>query len=140
MPGQFLVPLGRLLMIGTNIWCCIGAFLFDFNETHIFNPRWPPHAKFHDGQTLRLAVLLAALSSFLVYQSVGMDPLEAKNNLRWAAVLGSFYCGAGLSAIFYPGTAWVDPEYKRKGQVTQLEIFSVMLGVMWLGCVLATWS
>ncbi len=32
--------------------------LADWNATHIYNPLWPPHAKFHNAQTMTIAVLL----------------------------------------------------------------------------------
>jgi hypothetical protein len=35
----------------------IGAFLADYNETHIFNVNWPPHAKFHGGQNATRSAL-----------------------------------------------------------------------------------
>ena len=42
----------------------LGAFAADFNKTHLLNPRWPPHAKFHDGQTILLALLLSVCALF----------------------------------------------------------------------------
>lgn len=37
--------LGRILLTLDGAMLLFGAFLADWNETHIHNPRWPPHAK-----------------------------------------------------------------------------------------------
>ena len=45
---------GKLLISGVAAFTAVGAYLYDYNETHMFNPQWPPHAKFHDAQTISL--------------------------------------------------------------------------------------
>jgi len=48
-------------------------------------------------------------------------------------LIGSFYCVAGLSAIFYPGTDWFDPEHKPSGSINQGHLFSGQVVLMWVG-------
>jgi hypothetical protein len=43
------------------------AYVFDWNETHVYNPHWPPHAKFHNAQTLLLGPLLGTVSLFFLW-------------------------------------------------------------------------
>ncbi|MDQ4128886.1 MAG: hypothetical protein M3151_13220 [Actinomycetota bacterium] len=38
----------------------MGGFLANGNLTHLFNPRWPPQARFHDARTIILGTLLGA--------------------------------------------------------------------------------
>lgn len=38
------VPLGKLLISVTAVGTMAGPYIFDFNETHIFNPEWTAHA------------------------------------------------------------------------------------------------
>jgi hypothetical protein len=54
----------RMIFTALGIFLAVGSHLADYNETHIFNPRWTQHAKFHGGQTLMFSILLAALSIF----------------------------------------------------------------------------
>jgi hypothetical protein len=51
---------GKTLMSATAVAQIIGPFVFDFNETHIYNPSWPPHAEFHNAQTMSSGVALSA--------------------------------------------------------------------------------
>jgi hypothetical protein len=37
--------LGRIFLTLDAIGLLLGAPIADYNHTHIFNPRWPPHAK-----------------------------------------------------------------------------------------------
>jgi len=37
--------LGRILLTLDSVGLLFGAVIADWNETHVFNPRWPPHAK-----------------------------------------------------------------------------------------------
>jgi hypothetical protein len=47
----------------------VGAHMADFfSNTHIFNDRWPPHAKFHTGQTLSMSILLGVMSVFFAWR------------------------------------------------------------------------
>ncbi|KAK1021021.1 hypothetical protein LTR33_018606, partial [Friedmanniomyces endolithicus] len=52
--SQSLLTPGRALITLANLLYAVGAFAADFNETHVYNPRWPPHARFHNGQTMTL--------------------------------------------------------------------------------------
>jgi hypothetical protein len=115
MAASSLTP-GRGLFLVGNLLYSVGAFLADYNVTHVFNKNWPPHAKFHNGQTMSLGILLALTSTYFAFRPAfsQLSPAEAKHNILTAAVVGSFYCVAGLSAIFYPGTHWFDPEFEMK--------------------------
>ena len=37
--------LGKIFLTVDAVLLLIGAPLADYNHAHIFNPRWPPHAK-----------------------------------------------------------------------------------------------
>ncbi len=37
--------LGRILLTIYAAALLFGAVIADWNHTHVFNPRWPPHAK-----------------------------------------------------------------------------------------------
>ena len=50
----------------------IGGLLADYflasSAHHIKNPRWPPHAKFHNAQGILMGVSLAILTIVLLFQ------------------------------------------------------------------------
>jgi MacB-like periplasmic core domain len=48
------------------------AYVFDWIETHVYNPNWPPHAKFHNAQTLLLGPLLGTVSLVLLLVGAGL--------------------------------------------------------------------
>lgn len=37
--------LGRILLSVDSVFLIFASVLADWNETHIYNTRWPPHAK-----------------------------------------------------------------------------------------------
>lgn len=107
----------------------------DYNETHVLNPRWPPHAKFHNGQTMSLSVLLSTVSLYLLFRTNGSRKQHI-DDLFLAAWVGAFYMFAGLTASLYPGTAWTDPEFRKSKEVDetpQMYAFSIGLAVLWAG-------
>ena len=58
------LPLGKLLISSAAAAGMVGPYLFDWNETHIFNATWPPHAKFHNAQTMSSGVVLGLATLF----------------------------------------------------------------------------
>jgi len=55
----------RLIFTAIGVSLPLAAHAADMNRTHIYNPRWPRHAKFHNGQTLSMSLLLGGLATFL---------------------------------------------------------------------------
>lgn len=91
------------------------------------------HARFHNGQTMTLGLLLMAMSIHLAFKpalDANITTAMAKNSALYAALVGSFYCAAGLAAILYPGTDWKDPGAKHGGG--QIYVFGVQLTSMWV--------
>jgi len=119
--------LGRILLTISGLGNMLGPFIADFNETHVKNPRWPPHAKFHNGQTMSLGLILGALCLYYTFRRSN----NQRDSLRTAAVLGSIYFIAGLSAILYPGSLAVDPEFGTG--FPQLPIFVGIIVASWGG-------
>jgi len=101
MLGRFFISLSAFTQI-------VGPFVADFNETHVKNPRWPPHARFHNGQTMTLGLCLGLATIYYGFRRT--TPATKVDSITTAAVFGSLYWIAGLSAIWYPGTKWKDPE------------------------------
>jgi len=103
-----LMPLSsRLLFTALAIVLMAGSHLADYNKTHIFNPRWTQHAKFHDGQTLMFSILLAMLTIFFAWRKT-TDRVAA---VLAASAFAAVYFFAQAGAILYPGTAAFDPEF-----------------------------
>lgn len=40
------MSLGKILLTMDALGLLFGAPIADMNETHQYNPRWPPHAKY----------------------------------------------------------------------------------------------
>jgi hypothetical protein len=92
---------GRVCIAVGTVAAPVGAFVFDFNESHVRNPAWPPHAKFHNAQTMSLAVALAGLTLWQLRPSV--------RRVGLASALGSTYWLTQVSSLAFPGTALKDP-------------------------------
>ena len=119
---------GRVLLALNAVWAPLGAFRFDWNETHVFNPAWPPHAKFHNAQTMSLAVGLAALAVWKVRPGAPR-PQEA-------AAVASLYWLTQLSSVMFPGTALQDPGQPpppRLGPVPVDQRFVALVGLATAG-------
>jgi hypothetical protein len=102
----------RCLFTINAIGLAIGGFAADWNASHIFNPRWPPHAKFHDAQTMALGVLLAAATLYFTWRRSG----DRRTNILAAAVTGGMTLWAQAAAFAFPGVAWTDAELLKPGQ------------------------
>jgi len=92
---------------------CYGGFLADAvipstSRMHLWNPRWPPHAKFHNGQTMLMGISTGTLALVLLF---GVRPITMPWFLTATAV-ASLYWLTLVFAPFFPGTAWIDPEFK----------------------------
>ncbi len=98
---------GKVLISATAVGQMIGPYLFDFNETHIYNESWPPHAKFHNAQTMSSGVALSVATLVNLWR-----PGSGRVGLDAAALSASVYWVSQLSAFLYPGTASVDPPGK----------------------------
>ena len=104
------------------IGCCLltlvaavtisGSFLADWNTTHIYNPNWPPHARFHNGQTMAVGVLLGLAALFFTWRRKG----DVRTNLIAAALFDAFYWISQAMAFLFPGVAWTDPNLLKPGQ------------------------
>ncbi len=91
---------------------CFGGFVADaivpsIAKQHLRNPRWPPHAKFHNGQTMTMGILGGSLSLFILFY---FRPLTLPLLLLATAVASMYWVSMAISPLF-PGTAWYDPEF-----------------------------
>jgi hypothetical protein len=129
---------GLLLLTAVNLFQAIGTYAADWNKTHIYNSNWPPHAKFHNAQTMAMAAVLAVASLYFVWRKGG----DASTNVLAAAILSAVYWVTQGLANFYPGVAWTDPEFLKPGQTLhdiapQMILDPIVLGVVFLGWYLA---
>jgi peptidoglycan/LPS O-acetylase OafA/YrhL len=103
---------GRILLTLVALTTAVGGYIADWNETHVYNPKWPPHAKFHNGQTLSTGVLLGCSALYYVFRSQPSPAIE-RESLYAASWLLSLNYVAQLSAVLYPGSLPVDPEFGK---------------------------
>ncbi|MET0898466.1 MAG: DUF6640 family protein [Mycobacterium sp.] len=103
----------RLLLVLVAVVTLVGALVADAlgpgAAQHLDNPKWPPHAKFHDAQYIVMSMLLAAIVLVLLSQkaldrfvTVGLS----------AAILATPWLGM-LGALLFPGTSMLDPEFDQ---------------------------
>ncbi|EHY54141.1 hypothetical protein HRR83_004794 [Exophiala dermatitidis] len=151
-PSTLTISPGRLLLTLVSLSTSISCYIADWNETHVKNPKWPPHARFHNGQTMSMGLVLGLLTLYFTWRKPpkpqatsspsgpgsnidankdGFSVALAKDSITSAALVGSLYWITGISAIMYPGTKWVDPEFGTGAP--QRGVFLGHLVLVWVG-------
>ena len=107
-------------------------------KQHIWNPLWPPHAKFHNGQTMLMGIIGGTLSLAILF---GSRPLTLPLFLIAAAVAGSYFVAMAFAPVF-PGTDWIDPEFagttgRPLGLAPQQLVTYVLCGLLIIAIFLA---
>lgn len=97
---------GKIILTFLGIFTSISPYLADWNITHIYNPDWTPHAKFHNAQTMILGSFLGILTLYCVWFRSSVSDQQKLNE---AVTLVSLYWLAQLPAILFPGTLLQDP-------------------------------
>ena len=99
-PETWLVTVVALFTSGA-------AYVMDWNATHIYNPAWPPHAKFHNGQTMSMGLLLGLLALWYVWRRS-----DRAGGFTAALLFAALYWVTQASALLYPGAATIDPQFR----------------------------
>lgn len=105
-PRRFAI--GKVLISFIAAETAIGPYWADWNETHIYNPAWPPHAKFHNGQTMSMGAGLALATVWQLWRK-HETPDIARQALDSASLTAALYWLTNTSALAYPGAKSVDP-------------------------------
>jgi tryptophan-rich sensory protein len=99
--------ISRLVLTGAAIGTIVGTGRADLNRTHVFNPNWPPHARFHGVAgwgTVAGSQLLALWLLWRPDQQSGEHDLAVKT----AALLPTISWVPFFFALSTPGTAVED--------------------------------
>lgn len=105
--GQLL---GRSLLTLANLITVAAPVAADWNDSHIFNDRWPGHARFHGVTALAMAVTLSSVNVWSIWS--GWSGSGSKATARFfAAAVPVAYWAPFFLAPLVPGTAVDDPPH-----------------------------
>jgi len=99
--------LGRSLLTLANVITAVAPVAADWNDSHIFNERWPAHARFHGVTALAMTT---ALSSANIW-SVWSGKRDQATTRLFAAAVPVAYWAPFFLAPLVPGTAVDDPPH-----------------------------
>jgi uncharacterized protein DUF6640 len=97
----------QLLITGAAIGTIIGTGRADINRTHMFNPNWPPHARFHNVAGWGTVVGTQLLAIWLAWRPPQRGT-ERNLAMTTAAVLPAIAWAPFFAATATPGTAVED--------------------------------
>jgi hypothetical protein len=117
------------------LWIMVawGPINADFNNTHLFNPDWPPHARLHMMTVFTTAVAVAVFGLYLVWGQT-FSRLE---RLRLSAVLGCIYVlgliVASLTMPSYGGSLYWEDSQPRAASLNDANLVVFLVtGVVFL--------
>ena len=98
---------GRVVLAIALVFFGFGGIGVDGNATHLFNPAWPPHARYHLVMQFVSFAALGAIGLWLLWRP-GRDAQVQQRvaALIPAVLIGSFYAAALVpttSALYEPG-------------------------------------
>lgn len=96
---------GKSLIALFTLSSGVGAFVADLNETHLLNPTWPPHARFHDAQTMSLAAGLATATLAGMWRRAD-TAAEAHRSLGLTGGIAAMSWVSDLTASAPPPGPW----------------------------------
>ncbi len=99
--------ISRLVLSGAAIGTIVGTAGADINRSHIFNPAWPPHARFHNAASWGTIAGLQLFVLWLLWRP-GQDASHSDAAMTTAAVLPVIAWLPFFFAVALPGTAVED--------------------------------
>ena len=105
--GRGARMLGRSLLTLANAITVAAPIAADWNDSHIFNDRWPAHARFHGVTALAMATSLSSLNIWSVWSGAG----DRDTARFFAAAVPMAYWAPFFVAPLVPGTAVDDPPH-----------------------------
>jgi hypothetical protein len=137
------MELARWLVALVAFVTAIGGLMADYfipssGAQHIKNPRWPPHAKFHNAQSVLMGVGLGLVVLGILFRRSQISV----HDLWLAASLASIYWVAIFAAPVFPGTAFADPEFASTapsplGVPAQLFIGFILVAILIVASIIA---
>lgn len=118
--------IGKLLISLVATFTAVSPYLADWNETHIYNPLWLPHAKFHNAQTMVLGAFLGLLAIYCLWLRREISERQKSNE---ATVLASLYWLAQLPAALFPGVALSEPGGVKMPMILAVEFNQLTLNI-----------
>ena len=132
----------KLLITLVSISLPVGGWFFDAIKeppTHLYNPAWPPHARYHSACWL-IVITLAALGSIWLLWGRYRERNSRLSILLAAFLPGMFYVSF-LPALLFPGTsAWNDGEAPFQLVAPQVIIAAAMVMVLLIALLLYNYS
>jgi hypothetical protein len=112
---------GRIVLTLANVGTIIGPVGADWNASHVFNPEWPSHARFHGVVGLGTPV---ALASFAIWH-LWTNHRDQSLSRGIAAAVPIAYWGSFFPALFVHGTGVDDPPHRvtRMGGILPINVF-----------------
>jgi hypothetical protein len=96
--------LGRSLLTLANVITVAAPIAADWNNSHIFNERWPGHARFHGVTALAMATTLSSINIWSVWSDAG----NRATARFFAAAVPVAYWAPFFLAPLVPGTTLED--------------------------------
>jgi hypothetical protein len=104
--GQSRV-LGRSLLTLANAITAVAPLAADWNESHVFNQRWPGHARFHGVTALAMTTTLSSLNIWSLWSGA----TDRATSRFFGAAIPVAYWAPFFLAPLVPGTALEDPPH-----------------------------
>jgi len=101
---------GRTLLTSVAVLTAAGGFFADLNKTHMFNPRWTPHARFHDAMTILMACILGTTATCLLTERID----KAGGNLEMGTLLPAISWISLAGSFAFPGAEGIEAEFPEK--------------------------
>ena len=98
---------GRVLLTLANLITVAAPVAADWNESHLFNERWPSHARFHGVVGLAMAT---TLSTFAIWRLWAASP-DPRAGRAFAAAVPLAYWLPFFAAARFPGAGVEDPPH-----------------------------
>jgi hypothetical protein len=99
--------ISRAVLTGAAIGTILGTGQADLNHTHVFNPHWPPHARFHGAAGWGTVTGSQLLALWLLWRP-GQQAGETDLAVKTAALLPAICWVPFFFALATPGTAVED--------------------------------
>jgi hypothetical protein len=133
------LPIGQILITLPVLQILIAAYFTDVIGTHVCNPEWPGHARYHQAQTMDMLIFLEGMTLYLAWRSLYVPSVTQKTeSLFFAALTGSAFLVTGILAPFFPGRLCLDKGVPPGEPGTPGNwIYGIPLAVTWAGYAVA---